>query len=171
MGACCALTVFTLRYFPSGRKYDLSALCNGILGGLVSITAGCSNVESGSAVLIGIVGGFIYCASSALMQKLKVDDPVDAFSVHGACGIWGCIAAALFDFGAGMDKHHGWSTWSAGTWGDEEHENRRCPCSESLRGSLRHRLEWRIVSTCVLHSQEDRDPPPGRRDGVDGHRY
>jgi len=129
--ACCALTVFTLRYFLSGRKYDLSALCNGILGGLVSITAGCSNVESGSAVLIGIVGGFIYCASSALIQKLKVDDPVDAFSVHGACGIWGCIAAALFDFGAGMDKHHGWSTWSAVTW-EEDGETKNMKTGDAL---------------------------------------
>merc|ERR1719161_1291114 len=117
--ACGGLTVFILKYFISGRKYDLSALCNGILGGLVSITAGCSNVESGSAVFIGIAGGFIYCASSALMQKLKVDDPVDAFSVHGACGIWGCLAAALFDFGAGTDKHHGWNGWEATSYTED----------------------------------------------------
>jgi len=116
--ACGGLTVFILRYFLSGRKYDLSALCNGILAGLVSITAGCSNVESGSAFLIGIVGGFTYVGSSTMVRKLKIDDPVDAFSVHGACGIWGCIAAALFDFGAGMDKHHGWSTWSAVSYED-----------------------------------------------------
>merc|ERR1719379_1026096 len=100
-----ALTVFILRYFIGGRKYDLGGLCNGVLAGLVSITAGCSNVESGSAFLIGILGGFIYVGSSGLIRKLRVDDPVDAFSVHGACGIWGCLAAALFDFGAGMDKH------------------------------------------------------------------
>merc|ERR1719375_2527794 len=113
------LTVFILRYFIQGRKYDLSALCNGILAGLVSITAPCSNVESGSACIIGVVGGFVYCGSSALVQKLKIDDPVDASSVHGACGIWGCIAAALFDFGAGTDKHHGWSTWTAVTWEED----------------------------------------------------
>merc|ERR1719387_680270 len=116
--ACGGLTVFILRYFLSGRKYDLSALCNGILAGLVSITAGCSNVESGSAFLIGIVGGFTYVGSSTTVRKLKIDDPVDAFSVHGACGIWGCIAAALFDFGASMDKHHGWSTWAAVSYED-----------------------------------------------------
>merc|ERR1719217_844527 len=106
------MTVFILRY-AMFKKYDLAGLCNGILAGLVSITAPCSNVETGSAVLIGIIGGFVYVASSALIQKCKVDDAVDAFSVHGACGIWGCIAAALFDFGAGFEKHHGWGGWSA----------------------------------------------------------
>merc|ERR1719163_962391 len=91
------VTVFLL-VFAITRKYDCANLCNGILAGLVSITAGCSNVESGSAFLIGIVGGFIFVGSSALIKKLKIDDPVDAFSVHGSCGIWGCIAAAVFDF-------------------------------------------------------------------------
>merc|ERR1719335_592764 len=106
------MTVFLLM-FAITKKYDCAALCNGILAGLVSITAPCSNVESGSAVLIGIVGGIIYVGSSALVQKLKIDDPVDAASVHGACGIWGCLAAALFDFGASFEKHHGWGGWSA----------------------------------------------------------
>merc|ERR1719443_1177246 len=101
------MTVFLL-IFAITKKYDCAALCNGILAGLVSVTAPCSNVESGSAVLIGLLGGFIFVGSSNLIKKLKIDDPVDAFSVHGACGIWGCIAAALFDFGAGTDKHHGW---------------------------------------------------------------
>merc|ERR1719230_131613 len=117
--ACGGLTVFILRYFMNGRKYDLGALCNGILAGLVSITAGCSNVESGSAFLIGIVGGLIFVGSSALIKKLKIDDPVDAFSVHGSCGIWGCIAAAVFDFGAGTDKHHGWGGFSATSWSED----------------------------------------------------
>merc|ERR1712139_425677 len=63
---------------------------------------------SGSAVLIGLLGGCIYFGSSTLVKKLKVDDPVDASSVHGTCGIWGCLAAALFDFGSGTDMHHGW---------------------------------------------------------------
>merc|ERR1719379_1098417 len=130
-GVTAFLFVFALT-----KKYDVGALCNGILGGLVSITAGCSNVESGSAVLIGIVGGFIYCASSALITKIKIDDPVDAFSVHGACGIWGCIAAALFDFGAGMDKHHGWSTWSAVSWGEEGADPKYMTTADALAANL-----------------------------------
>merc|ERR1719456_1552385 len=109
------LSVFLLRYAMS-KKYDLGGLCNWILAGLVSITAPCSNVESGSALLIGIIGGFWYAGASALLQKLGIDDPLDAFPVHGAAGIWGCLAAALFDFGAGTDKHHGWSGFVAVVW-------------------------------------------------------
>merc|ERR1719387_3334651 len=112
------LTVFILQ-FALTKKYDCAALCNGILAGLVSVTAPCSNVESGSAVLIGLLGGFVYQGSSMLVKKLKIDDPVDASSVHGACGIWGCIAAALFDFGAGTDKHHGWGGFSATSYEEE----------------------------------------------------
>merc|ERR1712022_47239 len=112
------LTVFLLQYALT-KKYDCAALCNGILAGLVSVTAPCSNVESGSAFLIGIGGGFIFVGSSALIKKLKIDDPVDAFSVHGSCGIWGCIAAAVFDFGAGTDKHHGWGGFSATSWSED----------------------------------------------------
>jgi len=105
-------SVFLLQYAIT-RKYDCAALCNGILAGLVSITAGCSNVESGSAVLIGFLGACIFTGSAMLIKKVQVDDPVDAFSVHGACGIWGTLAAALFDFGAGTDKLHGWGGFSA----------------------------------------------------------
>jgi Amt family ammonium transporter len=112
------LTVFILM-FAITKKYDCSALCNGILAGLVSITAPCSNVESGSAVLIGLLGGIIYVGSAALVKKLKIDDPVDASSVHGTCGIWGCIAAALFDFGSGTDKHHGWGGFSATSYTED----------------------------------------------------
>jgi len=65
------------------------------------------------------LGGFIFVGSAALIKKLKIDDPVDAFSVHGACGIWGCLAAALFDFGAGTDKHHGWGGFSATSYEEE----------------------------------------------------
>jgi len=109
------LTVWLVIYAIS-RKYDCAALCNGVLAGLVSITAGCSNVESGSAILIGMLGGCVFVGSSTLVKKLKIDDPVDASSVHGACGIWGTLAAAIFDFGSGTDKHHGWGGFSATSW-------------------------------------------------------
>merc|ERR1712036_93901 len=112
------MTVFLLN-FAITKKYDCAALCNGILAGLVSVTAPCSNVESGCAVLIGLLGGFIFVGSAALIKKLKIDDPVDAFSVHGACGIWGCLAAALFDFGAGTEKHHGWGGFSATSYEED----------------------------------------------------
>lgn len=102
------ITVFMLRYFIM-KKYDVGALCNGILAGLVSITAGCGNMESGSAFATGLIGAFVYQAASMLLQKLHIDDPVDASPVHGFCGAWGVIAAGLFDWGRGIDHYHGWS--------------------------------------------------------------
>merc|ERR1719310_992738 len=128
------MTVFLLRYAIT-KKYDCAALCNGILAGLVSVTAPCSNVESGSAVFIGFLGGFIVVGSAALIQKLKIDDPVDAFSVHGACGIWGCLAAALFDFGAGTDKHHGWGGFSATSY-EEDGEVKYMTTGDALAANL-----------------------------------
>jgi len=128
------MTVFLLT-FALTKKYDCAALCNGILAGLVSVTAPCSNVESGSAVLIGFLGGFIYYGSAALVKKLQIDDPVDAFSVHGACGIWGCIAAALFDFGAGTDKHHGWGGFSATSY-EEDGETKFMTTGDAIGANL-----------------------------------
>merc|ERR1719389_440172 len=128
------LTVFLVQ-FALTRKYDCAALCNGILAGLVSVTAPCSNVESGSAVVIGFLGGFVYVGSSTLIKKLKVDDPVDASSVHGSCGMWGCIAAALFDFGSGTDKHHGWSGFSAVVW-TEDNETKYMTTGDALAANL-----------------------------------
>jgi ammonia channel protein AmtB len=77
--------------------WSVDVLANGTLSGLVSITAGCSVVPSWAAVLIGMIGGCLYCGSSRfVLRRLRVDDVLDAFSVHGACGMWGMIAAALF---------------------------------------------------------------------------
>ena len=58
-----------------------------------------------------LIGAFVYQGASMLLQKLKVDDPVDASPVHGFCGIWGCMAVALFDWGKGFDHYHAWSGW------------------------------------------------------------
>ncbi|CAE7943691.1 AMT1-1 [Symbiodinium sp. KB8] len=110
------ITVFLLRYLIT-KKYDVGGLCNGILAGLVSITAGCGNVECGSAFAIGLVGAFVYQGSSMLLQKLKIDDPVDASPVHGFCGIWGVLAAGFLDWGKGIDQYHGWSGWGCVTEG------------------------------------------------------
>merc|ERR1712159_596402 len=129
-----ALTVFLL-IFAITKKYDCAALCNGILAGLVSVTAPCSNVESGSAVVIGFLGGFVYVGSSTLIRKLKIDDPVDASSVHGSCGIWGCVAAALFDFGSGTDKHHGWGGFSATSW-TEDGETKYLTTGDALAANM-----------------------------------
>jgi len=111
------LVVFVLRMIML-KKYDIGGLCNGILAGLVSITAPCGNVESFSAFFIAIIGALVYQGASSLLKKVKVDDPIDAFAVHGAAGAWGVLAAALFDWGDHMDLHHGWSGFSC-TAGDD----------------------------------------------------
>jgi len=89
--------VFSLRakVLPPKMK-DVGAFCNGILAGLVSITAGCASVKHWEAIIIGAIGGCVYCGVSMLIQRLKIDDVVDAFAVHGACGFWGVMAPGFF---------------------------------------------------------------------------
>jgi len=91
------LVVFALRakvVFPF--CLDVGGFCNGILAGLVGITAGCAFVKPWEALIIGLVAGLLYQGSSMLLQKLRVDDVVDAFPVHGVCGMWGVLACGLF---------------------------------------------------------------------------
>jgi len=76
--------------------FDVGHTCNSLLGGLVGVTAGCATVSAGSAVAIGFVSAFVYHGGSCLSRKLKIDDPLDAFAVHGACGAWGTIAVGIF---------------------------------------------------------------------------
>jgi Amt family ammonium transporter len=78
------------------RKLHVGGFCNGILAGLVSITAGCAFVKPWEAVIIGFIGAFAYMGASALLKIVKVDDVVEAFPVHGACGMWGVLAVGLF---------------------------------------------------------------------------
>merc|ERR1719387_1175900 len=95
--AVAGLVVFLLRCYVFPPKcFDVMAICNGILGGLVSITAPCGSVAPGESLAIGLIGAFVYQGASMLMVKLKIDDPLDAFAVHGACGFWGVLAAGMF---------------------------------------------------------------------------
>jgi len=77
-------------------NYDVGHTCNSILAGLVGITAGCASVSAPGSIVIGFLSAFVYHGASCLMRKLKIDDPLDAFAVHGACGFWGCTAVGLF---------------------------------------------------------------------------
>lgn len=80
-------------------KPSLSMVCNGVLAGLVGITAGCDCVPVWAAALIGVIVSVIMCISvSVLDKKLKVDDPVGAVSVHGVGGIIGTLLTAVFAF-------------------------------------------------------------------------
>jgi len=98
LSPCAAgLLVFFLRArVVSPKSLDVGGFCNGILAGLVAITAGCNAVKPWEAVIIGSVGGLLYQGASMLVVKLKVDDVVDAFAVHGVNGLWGIIAVGFF---------------------------------------------------------------------------
>lgn len=78
------------------KKPDLSMALNGLLAGLVSITAGADAVSPWEAVIMGAIGGVIVVFSILFFDKIKIDDPVGAISVHGTVGIWGTLAVAFF---------------------------------------------------------------------------
>ena len=78
------------------RKPDLTMALNGILAGLVGITAGADSVSVWSSVCIGLIAGAIVVVSIIILDKIKIDDPVGAISVHGVCGVWGTLAVGLF---------------------------------------------------------------------------
>lgn len=81
------------------KKPDLGIALNGALAGLVAITAPCANVSTTSAALIGLIGGIVVVFSLRFFDRIRVDDPVGAVSVHGVCGAWGTLAAGLFNEG------------------------------------------------------------------------
>ncbi len=80
------------------KKPDLSMALNGILAGLVGITAGADTVSEMSSVIIGLIAGAIVVFAIIFFDKLKIDDPVGAISVHGVCGVWGTVAVGIFSF-------------------------------------------------------------------------
>jgi len=86
------------------KKPDLSMALNGILAGLVGITAGADSVTLYSSLIIGLIAGVIVVFSILFFDKVKVDDPVGAISVHGICGIWGTLAVGLPFFNGGNEE-------------------------------------------------------------------
>lgn len=92
------------------KKPDPSMMCNGMLAGLVAITAPCAFVNSISACFIGLIAGVLVVEAALFVErKLKVDDPVGAIAVHGFNGAWGCLALGLFADGTYGD---GWNNVS-----------------------------------------------------------
>ena len=103
-GGFLAMVVMWFKY----GKPDLTMSANGLLAGLVAITAPCAFVSPVCAVLIGGLGGIICCGSVFFVERvLRVDDPVGAISVHGVCGAWGVIALGLFADGSYGDAFNG----------------------------------------------------------------
>jgi len=88
------ITAILVAWFYFGKP-DLSVMLNGILGGLVSITAICRFVNLGWAALIGAIAGLLVVLAVDFFDRLQIDDPVGVISVHLVCGIWGTLAVAL----------------------------------------------------------------------------
>jgi Amt family ammonium transporter len=80
-------------------KPEVGMSLNGALAGLVAITAPCATVSPASAIVIGAIGGVLVVLSVLFFDKIRVDDPVGAISVHGVCGAWGTLAAGIFNMG------------------------------------------------------------------------
>lgn len=97
-GAVLAMIVSWIKY----GKADVSMTLNGALAGLVAITAGTAAVGNLSAVIIGSIGGIIVVYSVEFFDKLQIDDPVGAVSVHGVCGAFGTIAVGFFATEGGL---------------------------------------------------------------------
>jgi ammonium transporter, Amt family len=76
---------------------DLAGSLNGIIAGLVSITASCAFVEPYAAIIIGVIGSCAYVGSAQVLLRFCVDDPLEAFPIHGICGLWGVIAVGFFN--------------------------------------------------------------------------
>ncbi len=101
LAACAGGLVSMVLSWVMFSKPDLTMALNGILAGLVGITANCDCVTNLEAIYIGAIAGVIVMVAIIALDKLMIDDPVGAFPVHGACGLWGGIATGFF--GEGKD--------------------------------------------------------------------
>ena len=104
LAAASGGVVAALVSFFKFKNMDLTMFLNGILGGLVGITAGADQMSPTDAILIGVIAGAIIVFAVSLIDKLKLDDPVGAIAVHLVCGIWGTLAVGLFGELAGLNQ-------------------------------------------------------------------
>lgn len=107
------ITAILVAWFYFGKP-DLSVMLNGILGGLVSITAICRFVNLGWAALIGAIAGLLVVLAVDFFDRLQIDDPVGVISVHLVCGIWGTLAVALFAIGPKTQLNDNFILYEAG---------------------------------------------------------
>jgi len=91
-GAIAAMTVGWILF----GKPDLTMMLNGVLAGLVAITANCDRVSQSESLIIGAIGGVLVVIGIVLLDRLRIDDPVGAWPVHGLCGLWGGLATGIF---------------------------------------------------------------------------
>lgn len=96
LAAGAGAVVALLASWIMGGKPDLGFMLNGMLAGLVGITAGCDAVSNVSSMIIGGIAAILMILGTQLLERLKIDDPVGAWPVHGVCGIWAGIATGIF---------------------------------------------------------------------------
>jgi Amt family ammonium transporter len=107
-GAFGALAATLWMWKVRGGKPDPSMMCNGMLAGLVAITAPCAFVNAPAACLIGVISGLLVVEAAFFIERsLKIDDPVGAIAVHGVNGAWGCLSLGLFADGTYGDGWNG----------------------------------------------------------------
>jgi Amt family ammonium transporter len=106
-GATGAVASTLWMWWVRTKKPDPSMMCNGMLAGLVAITAPSAFVSAGGAAIIGLVAGLLVVESVFFFDRIKIDDPVGAISVHGVNGAWGCLSIGLFADGTYGDGWNG----------------------------------------------------------------
>lgn len=115
--ACGGIATMLVTWMKYGKP-SFSLTLNGVLAGLVGITAGCDAVDAWGAIIIGLVCGIVLVyAIEFIDRKLHIDDPVGASSVHGVCGILGTLMTGLFSFSEGLFYGHGWGFLGAEAFG------------------------------------------------------
>lgn len=83
-------------------QIDITMVINGVLAGLVAVTAGCNVVDSNSAIIIGLIAGVLVDIAVVVIDKMRIDDPVGAIAVHGVNGLFGTVAVGLFSTENGL---------------------------------------------------------------------
>ena len=98
MGGISTMVYTMLKY----KKVDITMVINGVLAGLVAITASCNVVSANSAIIIGLVAGILVDYAVLIIDRMKIDDPVGAIAVHGVNGFFGTLAVGLFSIKGGL---------------------------------------------------------------------
>jgi Amt family ammonium transporter len=160
--AAGCLTAFFWVYFRI-KKWDLGISINGFLGGLVAITAPCYWVNPTGSIIIGGVAGLVVVFAIDFVEFIRIDDPIGAFAVHGACGIWGTWSIGLFATGQWNDVKG--LFWGGGTkqlwvqmWGNA--------VVGGIAFAVGLTLMYLVKLTKTLRVSED-----GEREGIDIHEH
>ncbi|PNH11211.1 Ammonium transporter 1 member 1 [Tetrabaena socialis] len=118
-GGAGGIAMLFFKYYTTHGAWDVVAVCNGVLAGLVAVTSSCSVIEPWAAILVGASGAVVFCFFDHLtLYTLKVDDPVSAFALHGGVGMWGVLFPGFLAkhdyvvevygaYGFGMDAKEG----------------------------------------------------------------